>query len=56
VDRPTKKRDEFSAQQREKYLSVLREPIPPNLKALVEKLRDMERAKNTPDKPDNSES
>lgn len=45
MDRPNKRKDEITSQLRERYLSVLKEPIPPNLVALVQRLRERERVK-----------
>ena len=45
MDRPNKRKDEITSQLRERFLSVLKEPIPPNLVALVERLREHERVK-----------
>ena len=49
MDRPTKCRDNLITQLREKYLSVLNEPVPPKLAALVEKLKEIERAQKSDD-------
>lgn len=49
MERPTKCRDNVIAKLREEYLSVLNEPVPPRIIALVEKLRELERAKKPDD-------
>ena len=49
MDQRKKRYGDFRAQLREMYLSVLSEPIPPNLIALVERLREIER-QNTEEK------
>jgi len=50
------RRHEYCAYLRNKYLSVLNEPVPPRLKALVEKLRDVEEAKKSKDKKGDGEA
>jgi len=52
MDKPTKHSQDMLNQLRQKYLRVLNEPIPPNLMALVERLREMERLKKESDEID----
>lgn len=47
MDWSNKRKGEITSQLRERYLSVLKEPIPPNLVALVERLRERERVKKS---------
>ena len=49
MERPTKCRDNLIAKLREEYLSVLNEPVPPRIIALVEKLREAECGKKPDD-------
>lgn len=43
LEKPIKPNERLHAELREQYASVLLEPIPPRLKALVEKMRELER-------------
>lgn len=53
MNRPTKRHGEFVTQLQEKSVDVLNEPIPPQLSALVEKLRERDRAEQEAKKTDN---